>query len=133
MIPAFDENGYLPSGIHPATLGEIKDRFGSESELRRVQMESLHWLVDLARRAGVVRLVINGSFTTEIFEPNDVDCVLLIEAGFPRDKAAEAELVGGVPFLEINLVNQADFEVLVEKFFATDRHLVDKGMVEVIL
>ena len=133
MIPAFDENGYLPPGIHPATLDEIKNRFGSESELRRVQMESLNWLVDLARRAGVIRLVINGSFTTEVFEPNDVDCVLLIEDGFPHDRAAEAELVGGLPFLEISLVNQADFDLLVNTFFATDRHSVSKGMVEVIL
>ena len=133
MLPLFDEHGYSPPGIHPTTLDEINDRFGSESELRRVQMESLQWLVDLARRAGVVPLVINGSFTTEVFEPNDVDCVLLIEAGFPRDKAAEVELVGGLPFLEINLVNQADFDVLVERFFATDRQWVAKGMVEVIL
>ena len=59
-------------------------------------------------------MIINGSFTTEVFEPNDVDCVLLIGAGFPRDKAAEAELVGGLPFLEMNLVTQADFDVLVE-------------------
>jgi hypothetical protein len=133
MIPAFDKNGCLPPGVHPATLDEIKDRFGSESEVRRVQMESLCWLIDLARRAGIVRLIINGSFTTEVFEPNDVDCVLLIESGFPRDKAAEAELVGGLPFLEISLVSKPDFDVLVEKFFATDRHLVNKGMVEVIL
>jgi len=89
--------------------------------------------VDLARRAGVARLVINGSFTTEAFEPNDVDCVLLVEAGFPRDEAAEAELVSGLPFLEINLVSQADFDVLVDTFFATDRQLLAKGMVEVIL
>ena len=133
MIPPFDENGYLPPGVHPATLDEIKDRFGSESELRRVQMESLHWLVTLARRAGVVRLVVNGSFTTDVFEPNDVDCVLLIEAGFPKDADAEAELIGGLPFMEINLVRQAGFDALVENFFATDRHSVAKGMVEVLL
>jgi hypothetical protein len=29
-------------------------------------------------------------------------------------------------------VNQADFDVLVNEFFATDRHSVAKGMVEVI-
>lgn len=132
MIPLFDEHGYLPQGIHPATLDEVEARFGCESELRRVQMESLRWLVDLAGRAGVMRLIINGSFVTEVFEPNDVDCVLLIGAGFPRDKAAETELLAGLPFLEMNLVNQADFDVLVEKFFATDRHSVPKGMVEVI-
>jgi Family of unknown function (DUF6932) len=83
MIPPFEENGYLPPGVHSATLDEVEARFGRESELRRVQMESLRWLVDLARRAGVARIVINGSFVTEVFEPNDVDCVILIGAGFP--------------------------------------------------
>jgi hypothetical protein len=58
MIPAFNEHGYLPAGVHAATLDEIEDRFGRESEVRRVQMESLRWLADLARRAGVKRLVI---------------------------------------------------------------------------
>ena len=57
MIPPFDENGYLPAGLHGATLHEIAARFGQETELRRVQMESLGWLVGLAKRAGVERLV----------------------------------------------------------------------------
>ena len=113
-------------------FNEVDARFGRESELRRVQMESLRWLVDLTRCAGAERLIINGSFVTEVFEPNDVDCVLLIGVGFPQDKAAEAELLAGLPFLVIDLVNQADFDVLVKKFFATDRHSVPKGMVEVI-
>jgi len=38
----------------------------------------------------------------------------------------------GLPFLEMSLVNQADFDLLVEKFFGTDRQSVPKGMVEVI-
>jgi hypothetical protein len=62
MIPPFNDNGYLPPGIHPATLEEVRERFGCESEVRRVQMESLEWLMDLVRRAGVQRMVINGSF-----------------------------------------------------------------------
>ena len=132
MIPPFGDQGYLPPGVHPATLDEVEARFGRESELRRVQMESLRWLVELARRAGVERLVINGSFVTEVLEPNDIDCVLLIGAGFPRDLRAEAELLAGLPFLELSLVDQADFELLVDEFFATDRHSVGKGMVEVI-
>ena len=52
---------------------------------------------------------------------------------FSRDKAAEAELLAGLPFSEINLVNQSDFDVLVDTIFATDRHSVPKGMVEVAL
>ena len=53
MIPPFDEHGYLPPGIHSATLDEIEARFGQESEIRRVQMESLRWLVEIAQRIGV--------------------------------------------------------------------------------
>jgi len=49
MIPDFNDDGYLPAGIHPATLEEIAARFGLEPELRRVQTESLRWLVDLAK------------------------------------------------------------------------------------
>jgi hypothetical protein len=53
-------------------------------------MDSLRWLVDLARRAGVWPIVVNGSFVTEKLEPNDLDCVLLIGADFPQDAEAEA-------------------------------------------
>lgn len=76
MIPAFDDSGVLPAGIHPATLAEIAARFGSHSELRRVQMESIGWMVEIAVRAGVRRIVLNGSFATDTIEPNDVDCVI---------------------------------------------------------
>jgi hypothetical protein len=83
MLPAFDVNGRLPPGIHPAALDEIDQRFGRASELRRVQLESLRWMIDLAKRAGVRRIVLNGSFVTDIIEPNDVDCALLVAPGFP--------------------------------------------------
>lgn len=133
MIPDFDDQGYLPPGIHPATLEEIAARFGRESELRRVQMESLRWLVEVARRAGVLRIVVNGSFVTDKLEPNDVDCVLLVGPGFPCDAAAEAGLTAGLPFINMELVNLNAFREFTEKTFATDRDLVPKGMVEVTL
>jgi hypothetical protein len=133
MIPPFDDSGVLPAGLHPATLAEIAARFGTSSELRRVQMESVRWLVDLAVRAGVSRIVLNGSFVTDIIEPNDVDCVLLVGPGFPVDPAAERELREGLPFLEASLVDQADFDYFVTRFFAFDRTRQPKGMIEVIV
>ena len=78
MIPPFNENGYLPPGIHKASLNEIAERFGWQSEMRQRQMDSVRWLVDLIRHAGVERMILNGSFVTAIREPNDVDCVLLM-------------------------------------------------------
>jgi len=131
MIPPFDESGALPPGVHPATLAEIDARFGCASELRRVQMESVRWMVELAARAGVQRIVLNGSFVTDIIEPNDVDCVLLV-ADSVVDAAAEDELLKGLPFLEIALVGAEDFDELVNLTFASDRYGVSKGMIDVV-
>ena len=132
MIPPPDDDGYLLRGIHPADLDEIEARFGRESELRQVEMESIRWLVDLARRAGVQRIVINGSFATAVLEPNDVDCALLIGPGFPQDARAEEELIEGLPFLDIHLVRHDGWDEFVGIIFATDRRHNPKGMIEVI-
>jgi len=88
-------------------------------------------MVELATRAGVQRIILNGSFVTDIIEPNDVDCVLLMGPEFPMDASAEAELRAGLPFLEIALVRQRRFDRLVG-FFATDRFESPKGMVELL-
>lgn len=133
MLPPLNESGHLPPGVHPATLAEIDARFGQQSELRRVQMESIRWLVDLAVRAGVQRIVLNGSFVTDIIEPNDVDCVLLADLDFPADLAAERELQKGLPFLDISIVDEAEFDYFVNRFFAFDRARREKGMVEIVL
>jgi uncharacterized protein (DUF433 family) len=73
MLPDLDDNGNIPQGIHRASLAEIEQRFGCASEVRRAEMQSLRWLVELAKRAGVRRLVIGGSFITEVLEPNDLE------------------------------------------------------------
>ena len=89
-------------------------------------------MVGLGIRSGVQRIVLNGSFVTDIMEPNDVDCVLLIERGFPADLTAAEELNAGLPFLEIKLVGQADFDEYVSVTFGTDRMGVPKGTIEII-
>ncbi len=131
MIPPFDDSGFLPPGVYPATLDEIEARFGRQSELRRVQIESVRWMVDLGVRAGVQRIVLNGSFVTDIIEPNDVDCVLLA-ADPTKDLTAEDELLKGLPFLQVALVGIEDFNELVNVTFASDRFGVSKGVIEVV-
>jgi hypothetical protein len=83
MIPEFDENGNLPPGIHAASIEEIHDRFGRQSEIRSVQFESLVWMIELVKLAGGSRIIVNGSFVTAKSEPNDVDCAILTSADFP--------------------------------------------------
>ena len=131
MIPSFNDSGVLPPGINAATLAEIEARFGVQSELRRVQMESVRWMVDLAARAGVQRIVLNGSFVTDIIEPNDVDCVLLAEP-FRRNRMASRQLRKGLPFLDIAVVRPRVFNEYVHQIFAADRIGTSKGMIEVI-
>ena len=97
-----------------------------------MQMESVRWMVELAVRAGVQRIVLNGSFITDIMEPNDVDCVLLIGRGYPADPIAEPELNAGVPFIDIALARQPDFDEFVGEVFAADRFGTANGMIEVI-
>ncbi len=132
MIPEFNEQGYLPPGVHGATLEEIAARFGRESELRQVQIQSLRWLVDLARRAGVLRIIVDGSFVTDVYEPNDVDCVLLIGPSYPNDHAADDELQKGLPFIHAEIVIQEVFDYYRNVLFATDRRNVPKGVIEVL-
>jgi uncharacterized protein DUF6932 len=131
MIPEFDDNGYLPAGVHRASLDEVLARFGSGSEHREAQADSLRWLIPLCRRAGIVRLLINGSFVTSRAEPNDVDCVLLQGPDYRPDSLPAAELRGGLPFLEIKVVNQEDHDFFAGTIFASDRDMIRKGMIEV--
>jgi hypothetical protein len=133
MIPPLNDAGYLPEGVHTATLEDIAERFGQASELRQVQMESIVWLVDLARRAGVERLIINGSFVSDKLEPNDVDCLLLLGTNYPVDAAGDKELQAGLPFIEMKLVRRDQFDLFVDRIYATDRDYNPKGMLEVPL
>ena len=57
---------------------------------------------------------------------------MLIGPDFPNDSAAEAELLAGLPFINMELVDPRAFQQFIERTFATDRNLVPKGMVEVV-
>ena len=70
---------------------------------------------------------------TDILEPNDVDCVLLVDREHIGNLDAEAELeADDIPFLGIQVVGLADFELFTQGFFAADRDRKPKGMVELI-
>jgi hypothetical protein len=128
MIPDFDRRGYLPAGLHGATLDEI----GQKTELRQVQMESLRWLVEQARRARIARIVVNGSFVTDVPEPNDVDCVLLAAADLKPDDPALTQLFADLPFLSSQVVDQGDLISLWIGFSPRIRDMSPKGMIDVL-
>src|SRR5216684_5347066 len=132
MLPAFDDFGNLPPGIHHCTVDELVSRFGSGSEERETEITELVFFIDAAKKAGVRRLLVNGSFVTGKLTPNDVDVVIL--PGYPgqSQELESNELVW--PFLQIIVAaDDADFESWAVKQFSTDRRRHPKGVVEVIL
>jgi hypothetical protein len=51
LIPELNELGYLPPGVHAASLDEVIARFGVGTEQRQAQGESLRWLLPISRQA----------------------------------------------------------------------------------
>ena len=134
MLPPFDDFGNLPAGIHSCTVEELVSRFGSGSEERETEINELLHFIDAARKAGVRRLMVNGSFVTGRLAPNDVDVVILPGPDYPRQsrELESNELIW--PFLQIIVAaDDADFESWAVKQFSTDRLRRAKGVVEVIL
>lgn len=82
-IPAFTDNGELPLGVYPGSLGEVVSRFGTGSPQRKVVALRLERIVQIARSTSQLRrLVVFGSFVTNKAEPNDVDVFLIMEDSF---------------------------------------------------
>jgi hypothetical protein len=134
VLPEFDEFGNLPPGTHRATIEEVLRRFGSGSAEREVEGQELLQFIDWARRAGVRRLVVDGSFVSEKQEPNDVDLVILPGPDYPRDQQSPPDEEVHWPFLHVLVAaDEADLEQWILQDFGTDRNQRPKGVVEVIL
>lgn len=89
-IPALDECGLLPAGIHDCALGEIAARFGvfQGNEQRPRLIAKLEALVAEAQASGIVlALIVDGSFVTDKRDPGDIDLavVLPVEIGEDAD------------------------------------------------
>lgn len=94
-LPAFNEEGDLPPGVHRATLAEVLERFGQGSVQRCAVSDRLNRLYQLVVSTGkLARFVVFGSFITGKEAPNDVDVVLLMEDTFDlASVTGEAALV----------------------------------------
>ena len=87
-LPALLPNGFLPPGVHAATLSEILDRFGTATTRRQVLAERLEALLHEARATGKLqRVFLWGSFISDASFPRDLDVFLLMQAGFDRECA----------------------------------------------
>jgi hypothetical protein len=82
-IPVFNEQGWLPEGIHQCTVEEAETRFGNfQTSDRRPQLwREFKQFHQEARATGLVLVILlDGSFVTAVPEPNDIDVILVVSA-----------------------------------------------------
>lgn len=72
MIPAFENDGTLPPGIHSASWEEVVERFGYTTYRRRL-LNGLKQALDVLHIAGCRSIYLDGSFITTKRIPNDFD------------------------------------------------------------
>src|SRR5205085_8395563 len=80
-IPDFDENGFLPPGVHACTLDEIQQRFGrARVNFQRSELFArLQEYVREARSSQLVKAIaLDGSFVTDKASPNDIDMIVIL-------------------------------------------------------
>jgi hypothetical protein len=72
VIPAFDENGNLPPGIHVATITEVETRFANNNYRKRL-FQGLLRVLEILRDCNCPEVHLNGSYITTKSEPGDYD------------------------------------------------------------
>ena len=85
-LPATLPNGFLPLGVHTASLHAIIERFGTATPRRQVLAERLEELLRVARATGhLQRAFLWGSFPTDASFPRDLNLFLLMQVGFDQE------------------------------------------------
>ena len=105
-IPRFRADGYLPEGVHVSSEAEVIFRFGSSNRLRRRLALRLRRWIELGRRVGAKRLLVDGSYVTAIDEPHDVDTVILLPQDFTQK--VEQELAPALELEEMLLTRRPE-------------------------
>jgi hypothetical protein len=72
-LPDFQPDGFLPPGLHAASLAVVDARFGIGSAARERQIGLVREVVAAARSyATIKRVLLWGSFVTSKTEPRDL-------------------------------------------------------------
>lgn len=136
MFPEFNERGYLPPGFHRSDLTEVQQRFGN-TDRRQELLRGLYDFVQVARRVGAKRLILDGSFVTNKENPVDIDAILVVPDNFDTTSPEAHILLESKIRFNIHLfpVREGDEEFFQQwiNFFGYDRNSEPKGLVEVFL
>lgn len=139
MIPDFNRDGYLPRGIHKATLNEIKQRFGSGPSRRKELFKGFQALIQLLHKhkESIKRFLLDGSFVTEKGLPGDVDCILIVRDDFDFNSPEAKQLRHSKKLFNAHMLVAMEEDTIewrkLINFFGHDQDRKPKGLIEVIL
>lgn len=100
----FNSDGYLDPGIHKMSLTEFSSAFVTAFPFSNTRKDIfvgyLEHFSDLAKLVSSFEQIIDGSFTTNKNDPNDVDLVVLVDAAMidmlsTDQQATFSDLVSG--------------------------------------
>jgi hypothetical protein len=82
MLPELNRRGYLPPGIHTASIEEVIERyFRPPYKTRSERTKSLQNFYEFVSEFAI-GLYINGSYITNKVAPNDVDIMVILPDDF---------------------------------------------------
>lgn len=139
MIPQFNQDGYLPKGIHRVTQDEIEIRFGTGSNQRIMLFKRLAKLLKLLKKQSkhIKLFLLNGSFVYNKDSPNDLDCILVLKKDFDYNSPEshllrQAKKVFHTHLFTFDEEDESGYRRILD-FFCYDREGNTKGILEVLL
>ncbi|MFH1940445.1 MAG: hypothetical protein ABIK21_09910 [bacterium] len=138
-IPQLNKCGYLPKGIHKATIQQIKERFGKSSERRKELFGNFLAVVELVKkiRKTVVHFFLDGSFVTAKEHPGDIDCIIIIKNNFDIEAKEAIQLHNATELFNCHILFAEQDDKRLKKeyidFFSYDINEIPKGLLEVAL
>jgi hypothetical protein len=141
MIPPLTHAGLLPPGIHRATIAEFEEqfvRFQRSDRRLRIYDGLRRLLAEIRKFPFVQHVFVAGSYVSGKPEPNDFDCLLVVDAQqFPKElrpfefrvlsrRAAAKDFGGDV----VTVAEGSELHRHYLHFFQTTRDGTPVGMVE---
>lgn len=84
-LPETLGSGFLPPGVHVASIDAVTRRFGTATPRREVLADRLREVLHLAQATQhLQRAFVFGSFVTDAPFPRDLDVFLFMNEGFDR-------------------------------------------------
>ena len=84
-IPPLDSDGFLPPGIHDATVDELDEAFVRIRLTARrytLMVKLRSYLVELNQWNMAEEVLVDGSFVTNKPDPNDIDLLLVLRTQY---------------------------------------------------